>query len=69
MTGELISLAGQPPAPAGQPRALALPAPPADWPAPPDQVAYQGLPGAIVAKIAPHTEADPAAILTTLRCV
>jgi hypothetical protein len=66
MTGELISLFHQPPAPAGQPRALALPPPPADWPAPPDPVAYHGLPGAIIAKIAPHTEADPIAILTQL---
>jgi hypothetical protein len=66
MTGELISLFDQPQAPAGQPRALALPPPPADWPAPPDPAAHHGLPGAIVAKIAPHTEADPAAILAQL---
>lgn len=66
MTGELISLFDQQPAPAGQPRALALPPPPADWPAPPDPVAYHGLPGQIVTRIAPHTEADPAAILTQL---
>jgi hypothetical protein len=66
MTGELISLLDQPqPAPAG-PRALAVPPPPADWPAPPEPVGYHGLPGAIVQKIAPHTEADPAAILTQL---
>jgi hypothetical protein len=50
----------------GQPRALPLPPPPADWPAPPAQAAYHGLAGAIVTKIAPHTEADPAAILTQL---
>lgn len=42
-----------------------LPAPPG-WPAPPDAAAYHGLPGAIVEKIAPHTEADPVAILTQL---
>jgi hypothetical protein len=66
MTGELISLFDQPPAPAGQPAALAVPPPPADWPTPPDPVAYHGLPGQIVGKIAPHTEADPAAILTQL---
>ncbi|MFZ0972690.1 MAG: DUF3987 domain-containing protein [Solirubrobacteraceae bacterium] len=66
MTGELISLFDQSPAPAEQPRALVLPQPPADWPAPPDPAAHHGLPGAIVAKIAPHTEADPAAILTQL---
>ncbi len=46
--------------------AIALPPPPADWPAPPDDAAYHGLPGAIVTKIAPHTEADPAAILVQL---
>jgi hypothetical protein len=66
MTGELIPLPGQPPPAAPHPRALALPAPPADWPTPPDQAAYHGLPGHVVAKIAPHTEADPAAILTQL---
>jgi hypothetical protein len=66
MTGELISLFDQPPPPAGQPRALAPPPPPADWPAAPDPAAHHGLPGAIVAKIAPHTEADPAAILVQL---
>ncbi len=42
-----------------------LPAPPG-WPAPPDRAAYHGLPGAIVQAIAPHTEADPAAILAQL---
>jgi hypothetical protein len=66
MTGELISLFDQPPAPAKEPRALPLPPPPADWPAPPEQVAYHGLPGQIVTRIAPHTEADPAAILVQL---
>jgi hypothetical protein len=66
MTGEPISLFDQPTPPAGEPRALPLPPPPAGWPAPPDPVAYHGLPGAIVQKIAPHTEADPAAILTQL---
>ena len=50
----------------GQPRALPLPPPPADWPAPPAQAAYHGLAGAIVTKIAPHTEADPVAILAQL---
>ena len=68
MTGELVSLfdPSTPPAGAsGQPAATTLPAP-AGWPAPPDQAAYHGLPGAIVAKIAPHTEADPVAILTQL---
>lgn len=66
MTGELISLFDQSPGPAGQPRSLPLPPPPADWPVGPDPVAYHGLAGAIVARIAPHTEADPAAILTQL---
>ena len=66
MSGQLVSLFDQPPAPAGQPRALALPPPPADWPTPPDPAAHHGLPGAIVGKIAPHTEADPVAILTQL---
>jgi hypothetical protein len=65
MTSQVISLSGQPNGD-GRPRSLPVPAPPADWPAPPDRVAYHGLPGQIVAKIAPHTEADPAAILTQL---
>jgi hypothetical protein len=65
MTSQVVSLSGQPTG-HGRPRALPLPPPPADWPAPPQQIAYHGLPGAIVAKIAPHTEADPAAILTQL---
>ena len=42
-----------------------LAAPPG-WPAPPDPAAYHGLIGEIVTKIAPHTEADPVAILTQL---
>jgi hypothetical protein len=66
MTGELISLFDQRAASDDHPRALPLPPPPADWPAPPDPVAYHRLPGQVVAKIAPHTEADPAAILTQL---
>jgi hypothetical protein len=66
MSNQVVSLFDQPPAPADQPRALALPPAPADWPALPDPVAYHGLPGAIVQKIAPHTEADPIAILTQL---
>ncbi len=66
MIGELISLFDQPELPPAGPRALALPPPPADWPAPPDPAVYHGLPGQVVAKIAPHTEADPAAILVQL---
>lgn len=41
-------------------------APPAGWPAPLDQAAYHDLLGEIVTRIAPHTEADPVAILTQL---
>jgi len=44
----------------------ALLAPPAGWPAPPDPAAYHHLLGQIVTTIAPHTEADPVAILTQL---
>jgi len=44
----------------------ALIAPPAGWPAPPAPVAYHELLGEIVTRIAPHTEADPVAILTQL---
>ena len=66
MTSQVASLFDQPPPPAGRPRALVPPPPPADWPKPPDHAAYHGLPGQIVARIAPHTEADPAAILTQL---
>jgi hypothetical protein len=65
MTGELVSLFDQPTGD-GRPRALPLPPPPADWPVAPRQAAYHGLPGEIVTRIAPHTEADPAAILTQL---
>ena len=42
-----------------------LPAP-AGWPAPPQAAAYHELLGEIVNRIAPHTEADPVAILTQL---
>jgi hypothetical protein len=47
-------------------RALVVPAAPAGWPDPPHRDAYDGLAGAIVATIAPHTEADPVAILGQL---
>ena len=63
MTGELISLFDQ--QPADQSATLTL-APPAGWPRPPAADAFHGLCGAIVAKIAPHTEADPIAILAQL---
>ena len=39
---------------------------PAGWPALPDRAAYHELLGEIVGTIAPHTEADPVAILTQL---
>ncbi len=69
MTGELVSLfdPSTPPAAlaSGPPAGTTLPAP-SGWPAPPDQAAYHGLAGAIVAKIAPNTEADPVAILIQL---
>lgn len=42
-----------------------LPAPPG-WPDPPAPPAWQGLAGQIVEAIAPHTEADPVAILAQL---
>jgi hypothetical protein len=69
MTGEISSLF-DPSTPAtdpttGRPHALAL-TPPQGWPAPPDQAAYHGLPGQLVARIAPHTEADAVAILAQL---
>jgi hypothetical protein len=60
-----LSLLDQPeddPGPAGGPT---LPAP-AAWPAPPDPTVYHGLAGEIVTTIAPHTEADPVAILSQL---
>ncbi|MGD0455410.1 MAG: hypothetical protein ABSB69_17625 [Solirubrobacteraceae bacterium] len=41
-------------------------APPAGWPAPPAPIVYHELLGEIVTRIAPHTEADPVAILTQL---
>lgn len=39
---------------------------PEGWLSPPDPSAYQGLAGALVEAIAPHTEADPIAILVQL---
>ncbi len=47
------------------PDAATLP-PPAGWPAPPAPAVYHELLGEIVTRIAPHTEADPVAILTQL---
>ncbi len=54
-----------PPPPDDQPAGAALP-PPAGWPAPPAPAVYHELLGEIVTRIAPHTEADPIAILTQL---
>jgi hypothetical protein len=49
-----------------QPVDSTLLAPPVGWPAPPEKAVYHELLGAIVGTIAPHTEADPVAILTQL---
>lgn len=49
----------------GHRSAVTLPVPDG-WPAPPDAGAYHGLIGEVVNLIAPHTEADPVAILTQL---
>ena len=49
-----------------QPADSTLLAPPAGWPAPPERAVYHELLGEIVGTIAPHTEADPVAILTQL---
>jgi hypothetical protein len=62
----VLSLLDQPPAGDLQPgRELTLSAP-EGWPAPPDPAVYHGLAGDIVGTIAPHTEADPVAILSQL---
>lgn len=61
-----LSLLGEPPDDEPQPSgALNLPAP-EGWPAPPEPAAYHGLAGEIITTIAPHTEADPVAILSQL---
>lgn len=59
-----LSLLGQPPEDR-QAAGNLLPIP-AGWPAPADPAVYHGLAGEIVATIAPHTEADPVAILAQL---
>jgi hypothetical protein len=61
MTDSTASLFDSPP-PADPP---ALPEP-AGWPQQPGPAAYHGLPGQIAAALAPHTEADPVAILGQL---
>jgi hypothetical protein len=59
-----LSLLDQPPEePTGTDTVLAAPA---GWPAPPEEAVYHELLGEIVNRIAPHTEADPVAILTQL---
>jgi hypothetical protein len=58
-----LSLLDQPEDP--EPAGTTLP-PPAGWPAPPAPAVYHELLGEIVTRIAPHTEADPVAILTQL---
>ena len=60
-----LSLLDQPPPDDQPPDAATLP-PPAGWPAPPAPAVYHQLLGEIVNRIAPHTEADPVAILTQL---
>ena len=59
-----LSLPGQPPEDP-RPADTELP-PPAGWPASPAPAIYHELLGEIVIRIAPHTEADPVAILTQL---
>lgn len=48
------------------PASLPAPSPPEHWPAPPDRCAFCGLAGEVVTAIAPHTEADPVALLISL---
>jgi hypothetical protein len=61
----ILSLLDQPPEEPAPADAALLPAP-AGWPAPPAPAVYHELLGEIVTTIAPHTEADPVAILTQL---
>ena len=58
-----LSLLDQPPE---EPTNGTVLAAPAGWPAPPERAVYHELLGEIVGTIAPHTEADPVAILTQL---
>jgi len=60
MTDSTASLLHAPPA-----DPVTLPEP-AGWPRPPGPDAYHGLPGQIATTLAPHTEADPVAILGQL---
>jgi hypothetical protein len=59
-----LPLLDQPPE--DQPGSSELLPAPAGWPAPPAPAVYHELLGEIVHRIAPHTEADPVAILTQL---
>jgi hypothetical protein len=61
----VLSLLDQPDDDPGPGGALTVPVPDG-WPAPPDPAVYHGLAGEIVGTIAPHTEADPVAILSQL---
>ncbi|MFL5883101.1 MAG: DUF3987 domain-containing protein [Actinomycetota bacterium] len=61
-----LSLLDQPPDPEPAADTPATLPPPAGWPAPPAPAVYHELLGEIVTRIAPHTEADPVAILTQL---
>ena len=61
----VLSLLDQP-AEDPQPDGSELLPTPAGWPTPPDRTVYHELIGEIIDRIAPHTEADPVAILTQL---
>ena len=65
MTDRVLSLLDRPPERSARRRRADLPSP-SGWPAPPDRAVYHELLGEIVNRIAPHTEADPVAILTQL---
>jgi hypothetical protein len=64
MSERVLSLPGPPPD--DQPGGTEVLPAPAGWPVPPEAAVYHELPGEIVARIAPHTESDPVAILTQL---
>jgi hypothetical protein len=61
-----LSLLDDPPPEDSRPPDATILPPPAGWPAPPAPAVYHELLGEIVTTIAPHTEADPVAILTQL---
>jgi hypothetical protein len=61
-----LSLLDQPDEDDDQGAGIMLLAAPSGWPAAPDEAVYHELLGEIVDRIAPHTEADPVAILTQL---